>query len=125
MQATKQKLENIGRLKKRSDFLYVQRAGKKWVSGTLIIQAAPFETDLALYGVTATKKLGNAVTRNRIKRRLRSAADDIIGEFAKKGMAYVLIGRAETELAPADKLRNDLKWCLKKLDCLRDDDTKS
>lgn len=119
MKATTQDLEKLDRLKKRSDFLYVRDKGQKWVSSTLILQAAPYDTELAICGFTVTKKLGNAVIRNRIKRRLRSAAADMLPSDAKVGMAYVLIGRAATAHADADKIRADLKWCLKRLNCLR------
>lgn len=122
MKATKQELLKLDRLKKRSDFLYVRDKGNKWVSTSLILQAAPYETDKILAGFTVTKKLGKAVTRNRIKRRLRSVADEILSVHAKPGMAYVLIGRKDTETLPAQKLRDDLKWCLKRLNCLNEEE---
>src|SRR5690606_10004801 len=45
MQARKEKTDTLDRLKKRSDFLRVQKAGKKWVSKTVIVQTAPSETE--------------------------------------------------------------------------------
>ena len=44
-------------------------------------------------GFTVTKRLGNAVRRNRIKRRLRSIVQDIFPDHAQEGYAYVMIGR--------------------------------
>lgn len=119
MHTHKEILKSLDRLKKRSDFLYVRDNGRKWVSPTLILQIAPIENDKVTVGFTVTKKIGNAVIRNRVKRRLRSAACDILGAYAKPQMAYVLIGRKETLDAPADKIRKDLKWCLKRLECLK------
>ena len=118
MQATHQHLSKLSVLKKRTDFVRIRNDGKKWVSPTLILQSCACDTDFILCGFTATKRVGNAVTRNRVKRRLRSAAFDVLPDKAKSGHAYVLIGRKETQYAPADKIRKDLIWCLKRLECL-------
>ena len=69
-------IKEIDRLKRRSDFLYARNSGMKWVSLSVIVQLAnpPQNNQQIRYGITATKKLGNAVIRNRTKRRLRSAA---------------------------------------------------
>ena len=62
----------------------------------------------ARIGFTATKKIGNAVVRNRTKRRLREAARLTIWTQALPGHDYVLIGRAITAERPFDALRQDL-----------------
>lgn len=133
MQASKTQLKDLGRLKKRSDFLYAAQAGQKWVSDSVIIQLcateAPAEdaSEVAArpvsFGVTATKRLGNAVRRTRIKRRLRAALKDTLAnapELMKKAPQgrqwhIVLIGRAATAQVPYEKLKKDIKWCLKRL----------
>ena len=124
MKASKDQLKNLKTLKKRAYFLALNKQGQKWVSESLIVQAAPVDKSLEPshihFGITATKKLGKAVTRNRIRRRLRAAIADIFPDHAKADMMYCVIGRAETEHADAEKLRKDLKWCLKRLDCLRE-----
>ena len=74
MFATKDEIRNLGRLKKRSDFLHVQVTGRKWVSGGVIVQLAPNEGLGQRFGVTVTKKLHKkAVDRNRMKRVAREA----------------------------------------------------
>ena len=62
------------RLKARRDFLYVA-GGRKGHSGLFTVQARPQAEPMAgpRVGLTVTKKVGNAVERNRIKRRLREA----------------------------------------------------
>ncbi len=121
MRASTEQMKTVDRLLRRSDFLRVQKAGRKWVSKSVIVQIAPGDlpqNDIpkARFGLTVTKKsCGNAVTRNRIRRRLRAAAYDVLPQSGQPGRDYVLIGRAETETAPYDQLAADLKWCLKRL----------
>lgn len=105
----------LGRLKKRPEFLSVNAAQTKWVSGTVIVQAKPSTTEKFRFGVTATKKTGNAVNRNRIKRRLRAAMNEIAGHRDFAPYDIVLVGRVETAVCEWDQLLKDLKWCLKRL----------
>lgn len=108
----------LGRLKKRPEFLAVNAAQTKWVSESVIVQAKPSENSFR-YGVTATKKIGNAVTRNAVKRRLKAAMDDIAKDTPLKYFDVVLIGRATTASCDWDKLCKDLRWCLKRLDIMQ------
>jgi ribonuclease P protein component len=103
------------RLKRRSDFLRLRDAGKKWVSATVIVQAGTGETPGIRYGLTATKKLGNAVIRNRIKRRLREAVRRVLKDKTSSA-DIVLIGRVETATCDFQTLVKDLGWCLRKLE---------
>ena len=83
----------VERLKKRRDFLRVGKSGKKFVSAAFVLQWGPGEDGLARVGFTASKKVGNAVMRNRAKRRMRAvvvACDDCF----KPGVDYVLIARS-------------------------------
>ena len=92
----------IERLKQRSEFLRVAAARRKWVAPGLILQAAPRpaleEPDAAPFriGYTASRKVGNAVARNRARRRLRAAVAEIMPARASPGCDYVLIARART-----------------------------
>ncbi len=102
---------------KRADFLRAAKAMHKATKG-LILQARkrkPDETDpdLIRIGYTCSKKVGNAVKRNRAKRRLRAIVREVMPELGHAGWDYVLIGRAG---ATADRnyidLVNDLKNAL-------------
>lgn len=107
-------------LTRRSDFVCVQKAGQKWVAKTVILQIKANDLDRIRLGFTITKKIfKSAVKRNRVKRRLRSAAADIILMHAKPGYDYILIGRDETLTCDYQRLVSDLKWCLKKKDLLK------
>jgi ribonuclease P protein component len=82
----------------------------------LVLQAARPDKDLDIneisFGVTATKKLGNAVVRNRAKRRLRAVAEAVFPVSGKAGTEYVLIGRQGTLDRSFEKLLEDLELAL-------------
>ena len=70
----------------------------------------------SVVGFTCSKKVGNAVARNRAKRRLREAARAILPHTGRTGWDYVLIGRADVTAArPFDLLQQDLALALRKL----------
>jgi len=120
MQAVKSDFVKLDRLRKRSDFLWLRDEGKRWVSKGMTIQAAPNEGHGIRFGITVTKRLEkSAVARNRMKRRLKAVATDILSKYAKDNMDYVLIARIDTATRLFTDLNKDLKWCLKKLDCLK------
>ena len=70
---------------------------------------------LVRVGFTASRKVGNAVTRNRAKRRLRSAAASILLGKGRPGTDYVLIARASTVDRPYDALVTDLEVALRRV----------
>jgi ribonuclease P protein component len=116
----------VGRLKRRAEFLRVAASRRKWAAPGLILQAASAlqtEARQALpairVGFTCSKKVGNAVARNRAKRRLRAAAQAVIGLEAAKLHDYVLIGRQETLRRPYALLLQDLRTALKRVDAIR------
>jgi ribonuclease P protein component len=106
----------VSRLIKRADFLRLSR-GRKWASPGLVLQMAPTPEPTAAVrlGFTATKKLGNAVMRNRVKRRLREAARLVLPLSGKSGHDYVLIGREATAERPFASLIEDLNLALRKV----------
>lgn len=116
MFASKEEIKSLDRLKKRSDFLSVQGAGRKWVSKTLILQVADNPGAGRRFGLTVSKKTSpSAVVRNRIKRRLRAAARDVLPRGSRAGTDFVLIGRADAATRAYSDITNDLAWCLRKL----------
>jgi ribonuclease P protein component len=116
MRASRQQLKILGRLKNRADFLKMNTKGEKWVSHGLIIQAMPNDVNMMRVGFTVSKRTEkSAVKRNRIKRRLRAVAADVLPLYARPSCDYVLIGRPLTATRPYETLCNDLKWCLHKM----------
>lgn len=113
--------EAVGRLKRRAEFLRVAASRRKWAAPGLILQAAPAEPQAEAsahtirVGFTCSKKVGNAVARNRAKRRLRAAAREVLGLEAAPRHDYVLIGRTETLRRPYALLLQDLRTALKRV----------
>ncbi len=121
MHTTKTERANAEMLVQRSDFLRVQGKGRKWVSKSLTIQIKENNLGTIRTGFTVTKKIfKSAVKRNRVKRRLRAVAADILLTQAKTGYDYILVGRERTFTRSYDELKSDLKWCLKKTEQLKD-----
>jgi ribonuclease P protein component len=63
-------------------------------------------------GFTATKKIGNAVTRNRAKRRLRAAAQSLLPRLGQPGFDYVFIARNDTATCDWRRLLDDMESAL-------------
>ncbi len=103
----------IETLRKRRDFLAANH-GLRQVTPGFLVQARkrkPDECDpeAIRVGYTCSKKVGNAVTRNRAKRRLREIARLVVPKHGRSGWDYVLIGRAGATVYLAfDNLSADL-----------------
>ncbi|AWK86346.1 ribonuclease P protein component [Azospirillum thermophilum] len=118
----------VGRLKRRPEFLAVAGTRRKHVAPGLILQVrrhderqrpAPGEPLIRL-GLTASRKVGNAVVRNRSRRRLREAARLLLPSHAAPGHDLVLVARAGTAERPWAELLGDLRAALKRLGLWRD-----
>jgi ribonuclease P protein component len=104
-----------GRLKRRPEFLRVASAGKKAAIGGVVLQALPRpDSELARIGFTVTKKVGNAVIRNRTRRRLKEAARLLLAERPVAGADLVLIGRASTRKRNFIALQGDIRRALER-----------
>ena len=121
------------RLKRREEFLRVAGARRKWVAPGLILQARPADQPArglvgkgggtgpaaigegVRVGFTVSRKVGNAVARNRARRRLRAAAAEVMPKHAKAAHDFVVIGRAGTLTRPYAALVGDLKTALRRL----------
>ena len=80
----------------RQDFLQARNQGRKALARGLVVQAIRRDTDIWRVGFTASKKIGNAVCRNRARRRMRALARRHLATLARPGVDYVLIARHDT-----------------------------
>ena len=107
-------------LKNRADFLRVASAGRRSAMPSLVVQAArrtgwPGGAAAIRVGFTASRKAGNAVVRNRAKRRMRAAAANVLRSRGHLGTDYVLIARANTATRPFSELLTDLEAALRRI----------
>ncbi len=107
----------VARLKRRPEFLAVAASRRKWVAPGLILQAARRPEDLSLppaprIGFTASRRVGNAVARNRARRRLKAAAEAVLPSDGATGFDYVLVARTATLDRNFSDLVGDLETAL-------------
>jgi ribonuclease P protein component len=104
----------IERLKKRPDFLRAAKCVRRVAAG-LTIELCPTPDaapGMVRVGFTASRKIGNAVARNRARRRLKAAAQAVLPLYGVPGNDYVLVARRETLSRPFDGLIGDLRSVL-------------
>ncbi|NET71372.1 MAG: ribonuclease P protein component [Sphaerospermopsis sp. SIO1G2] len=101
------------RLTQRRQFIAVRQYGEKIVMPGFVLQYAPYdmlatlaphEQDSYAVGFTVTRKIGNAVMRNRVKRRLRAMVAYAFPDHVRANYAYVVIGRWSAKTLPFDRL---------------------
>lgn len=111
----------LPRLKRRAEFVRAAKSGLHASRPGLALQAyrrredeGPAE-DIRV-GFTTSKKVGNAVTRNRVRRRLREVAEQVLPAEGKLGHDYVLVGRSDAENRDFQDLLADVRNALVKIE---------
>jgi ribonuclease P protein component len=102
----------MDRLKKRADFLRAAKSVRR-VAGAVTLEACRRPEGEAApgavrVGFTASRKIGNAVARNRAKRRLRAVASRLLPLLGRGGHDYVLVARATTGTRAFEALLADV-----------------
>jgi ribonuclease P protein component len=101
------------RFQNRADFLRLAATGRKIARPGFVLQFLRHEAPAPLrVGYTATKKIGNAVSRNRARRRLKEAARLVLPALPLAGVELVLICRKETATTPFAALQTSLRATL-------------
>lgn len=108
----------VARLKRRREFLRVAAARVKAVSPGMVVQALARDDDDSQIrvGFTASRKVGNAVVRNRARRRLKALVQEVLPGRGRPSTDYVLIARGDTATRPFEALRSDLLQALSRLE---------
>lgn len=117
--ARRQDVAILTSLKRRADFVNINKNGARWVTPNIVLQVRPNDGRGRRLGLTVSRRVSKKATkRNRVKRRLRAAARDLIARRGADNTDYVIIARNKMEDVSYRQLCSDLKWCLKRLDCL-------
>ena len=111
-------MKEIRSIKKRSSFILARDKGERFPAQNLILQIVKSEKPelegFINIGFTATKKLGRAPIRNRIKRRIRSAVMELIEKYGHIGHHHVFICRHRALESDYEEILRDVKYVLKK-----------
>ena len=113
-------MERCYRLQKNRAFQYVYRKGHSVACRNLVLLHAPGR-ELKV-GFSVSKKVGKAVTRNKVKRRLRECFRPYLGDV-KNGL-YVIVARPAAAEAAFDTLQKDVQYLLKKQGALKISDAR-
>jgi ribonuclease P protein component len=120
-------MASIERLRRRADFLRAARSGRKVAMRSLVLQArrrdenetGTLQDDPVRIGFTVSRKVGNAVERNRVRRRLREAVREVVrvpaGSPVHSGHDYVVIGRRAALTTPFARILTDLETAFRKI----------
>lgn len=84
---------------------------------SLVVYCLPNRTDVARIGITTSKKVGNSVVRNRIRRLVRENIR-LVYDNLKKGIDLVVVARKADSSADLDSIGKELRFLLNKLDIL-------
>ena len=106
---------NLQTLTKRRDFIFAAR-GLSYSCGTMVVQVIQNDLGIIRVGFTCSRKIGNAVVRNRAKRRLRAIAREVLPILGRVGFDYILIGRHSSTVSSGfETLKNDFILALESL----------
>lgn len=108
------------RLRQSQEFRSTLNRGMKTVCPHMVLFASPRKDDSGTrLGLVVSKKVGESVTRNRVKRQLREAyrhlRTDIDQEAALKNLDLVVVARGTAADASSDEMAGALRHCLKRL----------
>lgn len=108
--------KSLTRLTRRAEFLRVAAKGRKAPFPGLVLQSMRRADEGPVrLGFTVTKRVGNAVVRNRTRRRLRAAAREVLEASPARGVDMVLVGRDGTRRRQFADLVDDLRRAMTKL----------
>ena len=106
------RLKNLHTIRKKKDFQQNRESGKSYFSKNIIIRTSSMADNLTRVGFVVSKKVGKAVKRNLVKRRLRSLAEKLLTNSA--GSDYIIIVKKNAASSSFSDLQKDFLYCLKR-----------
>ena len=105
----------LGKITKRSDYVKAARGRYIKTSSLFLQKVKRDDKKIPRYGVTASKKIGIAVERNRAKRRIRHAIKEVLPKYGKNGYDYVVVATAKTNKVSWKTVLNDLEKAFREI----------
>ena len=108
----------INRIKRNEEFVLAVRKGKTLKETPYIIHYLPNELSVCRVGLSVSKHIGNAVTRNRIKRQTRAMCDSLI-DYSSHAFDIVIVVKTEFLNSSFDENKNSLSELLSKIGIIK------
>ena len=105
----------LGKVTKRSDYVKASRGRYIKTSSLFLQKVKRDDKKIPRYGITASKKIGIAVERNRAKRRIRHAIKEVLPKYGKNGYDYVVVATTKTNKVSWKTVLNDLEKAFKEI----------
>jgi len=110
-------------LKQNTDFRRLYKRGTSYANPVLVVYTMRNRTGLCRIGITSSKKIGNAVQRNRSRRLIRAAFQEVYKQYEKQleGHDIIFVARTKTRYRKSTELTKVMVECLKKTKVLSDE----
>ena len=105
----------LGKITKRSDYFKASKGRYVKTSSLFLQKLKRDDKKNPRYGVTASKKIGIAVERNRAKRRIRHAIKEVLPKYGKNGYDYVVVATIKTNKVSWKTVLNDLEMAFREI----------
>ena len=105
----------LGKITKRSDYVKASRGRYIKTSSLFLQKVKRDDKKIPRYGITASKKIGMAVERNRAKRRIRHAIKEVLPKYGKNGYDYVVVATTKTNKVSWKTVLNDLEKAFREI----------
>lgn len=110
-------MRNTIPIKKNTEFVRIYKRGKFFVGKFLVLYAYKNYSKVNRLGITASKKFGKSVQRNRIRRLIKENYR-LFEQFLKTGYDLVFVARNSAEIPDYTSVKKEMKFLLKKLSIL-------
>ena len=107
-------------VKENGDFRRIYRRGRSAVSGGVVVYCLKNRKGMSRLGVTVSKKLGHAVVRNRVRRRIRELYR-LNRDKMRPGWDVIVVGRGRSAAGPYQKMNEAYLDCLRRLSLLQEE----